>query len=153
MIFLGFLIFENKLKGTTKEWITELKEGKVNCIMATGDNTKTASSVAIKWAIIDEPKYYKIDLVEEKYKFPYLKWREISYQGVSFHGNSQENYTDDEELQSFDEEDQDTDDENHPLLEDNSKFEPSKPLLGFNSFKSSNSSIENNEGFDEIMNE
>ena len=48
MIFLGFIIFENKLKPTTTQNITDLKEGGINCMIATGDNGKTASSVAMK---------------------------------------------------------------------------------------------------------
>lgn len=45
-MFLGFLVFENKLKSQTIEVIKELKECEVRVLMATGDNLLTAVSVA-----------------------------------------------------------------------------------------------------------
>jgi len=44
--FLGFLIMENKLKEVTSSVIANLKDCKIRTIMATGDNTLTAISVA-----------------------------------------------------------------------------------------------------------
>ena len=46
MIFLGFLITENKLKEVTSQTISTLNECSIRTIMATGDNTLTAISVA-----------------------------------------------------------------------------------------------------------
>lgn len=44
--FLGFLVMENKLKAATRPTIKTLNECKIRTIMATGDNTLTAISVA-----------------------------------------------------------------------------------------------------------
>ena len=51
-IFLGFIIFANKLKVITKKTIDQLHEGGVNTLMATGDNALTAVNVAKKWNIV-----------------------------------------------------------------------------------------------------
>ncbi|KAJ5661616.1 uncharacterized protein N7477_009232 [Penicillium maclennaniae] len=44
--FLGFIIFENKLKPTTASVISELNEAGIRNVMCTGDNILTAISVA-----------------------------------------------------------------------------------------------------------
>ena len=44
--FLGLLVMENRLKPVTKDIIQNLNECKIRTIMATGDNTLTAISVA-----------------------------------------------------------------------------------------------------------
>jgi cation-transporting ATPase 13A2 len=44
--FLGFIIFENKLKPSTASVISELNEAKIRNVMCTGDNILTAISVA-----------------------------------------------------------------------------------------------------------
>lgn len=54
LIFLGFLITENKLKAATKDTIKTLNECKIRTIMATGDNTLTAISVAKHCNILSE---------------------------------------------------------------------------------------------------
>jgi cation-transporting ATPase 13A3/4/5 len=54
LIFLGFLITENKLKEATKATIKTLNECKIRTIMATGDNTLTAISVAKHCNILEE---------------------------------------------------------------------------------------------------
>jgi len=113
--------------------------------MATGDNTKTASSVAIKWGIIETPRYYKIDLIEKRERNPQLKCEEISHQESYYNENSHEDFTE--------EEDQDTDDENHPLLEENQSSEHSKRMSNLSGPKSSNSGAPSDGGFDEIMDE
>jgi len=46
LTFLGFLVMENKLKGATSETISTLNKCEIRTIMATGDNTLTAISVA-----------------------------------------------------------------------------------------------------------
>jgi cation-transporting ATPase 13A3/4/5 len=46
LTFLGFLVMENKLKPVTANTIETLNKCKVRTIMATGDNTLTAISVA-----------------------------------------------------------------------------------------------------------
>jgi cation-transporting ATPase 13A2 len=58
--FLGFLVMENKLKSVTSEIIKTLNNCKVRTIMATGDNTLTAISVARQCQIlnIDQDVYF-----------------------------------------------------------------------------------------------
>lgn len=46
LVFLGFMITENKLKAVTPGIIEQLNLCKIRTIMATGDNTLTAISVA-----------------------------------------------------------------------------------------------------------
>lgn len=51
--FMGFIIFENKLKPTTAGIITELGEANIRTVMCTGDNILTAISVARECNLID----------------------------------------------------------------------------------------------------
>lgn len=50
--FLGFIIFENKLKPNTTETIAELNKAGIRNIMCTGDNILTAVSVARECGLI-----------------------------------------------------------------------------------------------------
>lgn len=52
--FVGFIIFENKLKSSTTDVITELREANIRNIMCTGDNILTAVSVARECGILKE---------------------------------------------------------------------------------------------------
>lgn len=54
LIFLGFIVFENKLKPTTTEAIEQLNEAKIRTVMCTGDNVLTAISVAKECKIVEE---------------------------------------------------------------------------------------------------
>ncbi|QDS69980.1 hypothetical protein FKW77_003032 [Venturia effusa] len=51
--FLGFIIFENKLKEKTTEVINELTSANIRKVMCTGDNILTAISVARECNLID----------------------------------------------------------------------------------------------------
>ncbi|ODH51733.1 hypothetical protein GX48_02200 [Paracoccidioides brasiliensis] len=51
--FTGFIIFENKLKPTTKDVIADLNQAHIRSIMCTGDNILTGVSVARECGIID----------------------------------------------------------------------------------------------------
>lgn len=55
--FLGFIIFENKLKPSTSGVIAELNEAGIRNVMCTGDNILTAISVARECNMLgrDEP--------------------------------------------------------------------------------------------------
>src|SRR6516225_9380597 len=44
--FVGFIIFENKLKPTTASVLKELLDSNIGAVMVTGDNILTAISVA-----------------------------------------------------------------------------------------------------------
>lgn len=51
--FIGFIIFENKLKPTTAAVLTELTESNIRSVMVTGDNILTAISVARECGLQD----------------------------------------------------------------------------------------------------
>ncbi|ORY01301.1 putative Ca2+ pump [Basidiobolus meristosporus CBS 931.73] len=51
--FLGFIVFENKLKPTTAGVIDQLADAKIRKVMCTGDNILTAISVSRECGIID----------------------------------------------------------------------------------------------------
>jgi len=51
--FVGFIIFENKLKPTTAAVIDELLMSNIGVVMCTGDNILTAVSVARECNLID----------------------------------------------------------------------------------------------------
>ncbi|KAG0419633.1 Vacuolar cation-transporting ATPase YPK9 [Dictyocoela roeselum] len=51
--FLGFLVFSNQLKPTTKNVIADLRAANLNCKMATGDGILTAISVATQCGLLD----------------------------------------------------------------------------------------------------
>lgn len=55
--FVGFIVFENKLKPETTGVITELNRAGIRKIMCTGDNILTAVSVARECGLVnpDEP--------------------------------------------------------------------------------------------------
>lgn len=52
--FVGFIIFENKLKPTTDAVLKELRQSNIGSIMVTGDNILTAISVARNCSLIDK---------------------------------------------------------------------------------------------------
>ena len=52
--FLGFIIFENKLKSSTTDIIDELSRAGIRNVMCTGDNILTAISVARECHLIDK---------------------------------------------------------------------------------------------------
>lgn len=52
--FIGFIIFENKLKPTTAGVLEELNEAGIRKVMCTGDNILTAISVARECNLIDK---------------------------------------------------------------------------------------------------
>lgn len=65
LTFLGFIVFENKLKPRTIPAITTLRNANIRQIMCTGDNVLTAVSVARECGLIDSsaevyiPKFLK----------------------------------------------------------------------------------------------
>lgn len=52
--FVGFIIFENKLKPTTTGVLQELSQSHIGSIMVTGDNILTAISVARNCSLVDK---------------------------------------------------------------------------------------------------
>lgn len=63
--FVGFIIFENKLKPASAKVINELNEAGIRKVMCTGDNILTAISVARECQLIDRtahcfvPQFYE----------------------------------------------------------------------------------------------
>lgn len=53
LAFVGFIIFENKLKPTSTDVIDELNEAGIRNVMCTGDNILTAISVARECHVLD----------------------------------------------------------------------------------------------------
>lgn len=53
LTFAGFIVFENKLKPSTKPTLQELNKAKIRTIMCTGDNVLTAISVARECHLIE----------------------------------------------------------------------------------------------------
>jgi cation-transporting ATPase 13A3/4/5 len=51
--FIGFIIFENKLKPSTGDVITDLSQAGIRSVMCTGDNILTAVSVARECGLIN----------------------------------------------------------------------------------------------------
>ena len=81
LIFLGFVVFENKLKAASRQNIETLKSAKIRSIMATGDNILTAIAVAKECGII--PKRNRVlvgELESEEVGKPELKWKELGDQ-------------------------------------------------------------------------
>lgn len=54
--FVGFIIFENKLKSSTNGVIRELRDAGIRNIMCTGDNILTAVSVARACGLLNAEK-------------------------------------------------------------------------------------------------
>ena len=78
--FLGFIIFENKLKKVTTEVVEELNDAEVRQIMCTGDNILTAISVARECNLIDRNAHCFIPhFLEGDYQDPKarLTWKSI----------------------------------------------------------------------------
>lgn len=51
--FAGFIVFENKLKASTKDTLKELRSAAIRTVMCTGDNVLTAVSVGRECELID----------------------------------------------------------------------------------------------------
>ncbi|PKS05222.1 hypothetical protein jhhlp_008593 [Lomentospora prolificans] len=54
LVFIGFIIFENKLKPTTSAVLSEIRDADIPTVMVTGDNILTAISVARKSGLMDK---------------------------------------------------------------------------------------------------
>lgn len=63
--FLGFIVFENKLKDSTKSVISVLKEANIRTVMCTGDNILTAISVGRESSLIGTERVFLPFLNEE----------------------------------------------------------------------------------------
>lgn len=75
LIFLGLLVFANKLKTETSSVIKELKDGDIIPKMCTGDNILTAISVAKECGMIDHSVPVLFPVLDENCKTQYdVEW-------------------------------------------------------------------------------
>ena len=89
LIFLGFIVFNNKLKRDTKQVINELMNANLNLIMATGDNPFTSISVAQQCGLINSKCEIIFCNVEKNSEGnEYLKWFDVNIRKSNFFRNS-----------------------------------------------------------------
>lgn len=70
--FVGFIIFENKLKPTTASVIKELLASNIRTVMVTGDNILTAISVARECGMMDRSVHCFVPRFTEGVLLSYL---------------------------------------------------------------------------------
>lgn len=91
MIFLGFLIFQNKLKDRTRNTIETLQQANLKMLMATGDNITTAVSVAKECLLINQfHPIYQFDLIKEENNT--LRPQLNALEGLNVYSNSRNVY-------------------------------------------------------------
>ncbi|KAI9271989.1 hypothetical protein BY458DRAFT_509141 [Sporodiniella umbellata] len=84
LTFLGFIVFENKLKPKTMSAVTALRNANIRQIMCTGDNVLTAISVARECALVDQsaeiyiPRFLKGASTDPDSK---LSWESVIQEG------------------------------------------------------------------------
>ena len=91
--FIGFLIFNNELKPTSKGVIDELHSCGIDTIMSTGDNLLTAISVGLSSHILEKTKTIAYAQLESSS----IKWEIFK----SSHSNEEIEQNDDEETLSL----------------------------------------------------
>lgn len=76
--FIGFIIFENKLKAETTSTIKQLKDANIRTIMCTGDNVLTAISVGKECGIVDKHDTIYIPRFSENPEIEQVIWEDIN---------------------------------------------------------------------------
>lgn len=85
LIFIGLIVFANKLKNETKSTLKELNKVGIKTLMATGDNILTAVSVGRQAKIIDKFTPIIFPLIDENAKSIYdAQWLCIGEDGLVF---------------------------------------------------------------------
>ena len=74
MIFLGFVIFQNKIKEKTKEYLTKCDNADLRMIIATGDNLLTSISVSRECNLISPNQEIVLCEIENGKHIDKLKW-------------------------------------------------------------------------------
>lgn len=84
--FVGFIVFENRLKPTTAATLKQLREANMRTVMCTGDNVLTAVSVAKECSLVepDSKVYiasfnYEIPVADEFETTPPIVWIEVDH--------------------------------------------------------------------------
>ncbi|EDO16420.1 hypothetical protein Kpol_1030p30 [Vanderwaltozyma polyspora DSM 70294] len=76
--FLGFIVFENKLKGATKGTLKSLAESNIRTIMCTGDNVLTAISIGKESGLVNSSRVYVPSISEITDEgHGYISWNDI----------------------------------------------------------------------------
>ncbi|EAR86806.2 E1-E2 ATPase family protein (macronuclear) [Tetrahymena thermophila SB210] len=76
--FLGFLIFENKLKDDTSEAIQSLKEAQIECKIISGDNPLTTLQAGVECGILNgNKKIYYVNIDYQELKFYLIENQQI----------------------------------------------------------------------------
>lgn len=75
--FLGFIIFENKLKLETTPTIKELRNADIRTVMCTGDNILTAISVGRQCGILKEDERIYVPRFNDNESIDELVWEDI----------------------------------------------------------------------------
>ena len=83
MIFLGFIIFLNKLKEKTIESIEKYDEADLRMLMATGDNILTSINIAKKCHLIRNNKEIIFCNVENENNKDILKWIKLDKEEIN----------------------------------------------------------------------
>lgn len=86
LLFLGFIVFENKIKPETKPVIEELKSAGIPSIMCTGDNILTAISVSKEASILESNEYCFVPIFNEDQDK--LEWECVDDSDIKLDSNS-----------------------------------------------------------------
>ncbi|KAL3228601.1 cation-transporting ATPase [Nakaseomyces bracarensis] len=77
--FLGFIVFQNKLKTATSPTLTKLRDANIRTVMCTGDNVLTAISVGKECNLIsDERVYVPTVSYSDMTSEPVIHWNDIT---------------------------------------------------------------------------
>ena len=80
LIFIGFIIIENKIKNGTKDTIVELDNADYRMIMASGDNMNTCISVAKECSLVREnQEILSCEIEQDNDGKEFLIWNKINY--------------------------------------------------------------------------
>ncbi|EGV66420.1 hypothetical protein PSN45_002982 [Yamadazyma tenuis] len=82
MQFLGFIVFENKLKANSAPTIHHLHDAKIRTIMCTGDNILTAISVGKECGILEKEEAIYVPRFTENPEADELVWENINDPGI-----------------------------------------------------------------------
>jgi cation-transporting ATPase 13A3/4/5 len=83
LTFLGFIVFENRLKPSTKGVLEELRRANLRATMCTGDNLLTAVSVGRECGLIEEDLIFVPHFDEDG-----IQWYEIDNENLRLDSNT-----------------------------------------------------------------
>lgn len=78
LVFLGFLITENRINPVTSDVISQVNAANLRSLMVTGDNILTAISVAKKIGLVSAPqRVYFAEIIKENSQMEVIRWRDF----------------------------------------------------------------------------